>query len=528
MVKLFYKIYTLLRYYPSGKIRKVFRHTESLPHTTGTIAYKKILFCPFAPHQLNIIRESIWAHACRLRGADVKMLSYDLFLPAIDFLTPGVKKDLKVSYRIVKYLYKIIGLPAIYLSKYFNQVREDSIDCKSLDPSGIISLEHNNIKLGDLIIASTIRFFYSNGPEWDNPEFLDKAREFAETAIILTEIYEKVIEEEKPDKIVASHGIYVSWGTIFRVARQRNIPVDIYGGSYRKDTLRFNHNTPNAPFPEGEWDLFRNIDLGPDKLKQVDEYILTRATQSEDSISLFSEKDYFPDDLKRFLDTARNCNKKVFCLFTNISWDGYMYKQDDKTFSNMVEWVSDNIKYFKSRNDAFLIVKAHPAENYYNVPVKYRIRSIIDKGLPENIIFIDESANVKPVNLYEFIDVGLIYISTVSIEMALRKIPVVTAGVGGHYSNKDFTIDPVSKSEYFEIIDSYIKNNYRFTPDIDRAKNYLYFRFFGEALINDLLNIEKYKIKKINFKSLEDLMPGKNKVLDIICNGILNDTKFLN
>ena len=528
MVKLIYKIYTLLKYYPSGRIKKVFKHTDSPSKTPGTIIHRKILFCPFAPHQLNIIREGIWAHACRLRGAEVKLLSYDLFLPAIDFISPGVKKDLNVSYWLVKKLFKIIGLPVIYLSKFFSKTYESPTDCGKLDPSGIINLEHNNIKLGDLVIASTIRFFYCNGPEWDNPEFLDKARKFAETAIILTEIYGKIIDEEKPDKIVASHGIYISWGILFRVSRGKNIPVDIYGASYRKDTLRFYHNSPNAPFPEGEWNLFRDKDLTGNELKQIDEYILTRSSQSDDSVTLFPEKNYFPDNLKKFLDTAQNNNKKIFCLFTNISWDAYMFKQDSTTFNNMVEWVNESITYFKTRNDAYLIIKAHPAENFFNVPLKYRIRNIIDKELPENVIFIDESANVKPVILYDFIDVGLIYTSTVSIEMALKNIPVLTAGVGGHYSNNGFTVDPVSQSEYFETINGFIKGSFRFAPDINMAKKYLYFRFFREALKNDLVTVEKYKIKKYNFTSLKDLLPNKNRVLDIICNGILNDTKFIN
>jgi len=525
-MKLLYKIYTLLKYYPDRKIKQLFRNPGKSLASVESLKYNIILFCPFNPHQINIIREGIWAHACRLRGAEVKMLSYDLELPAIDFLPPGTKKDLKVSYWIVNKLFKYLQLNPIHLSKY-SLAENDPDSCETLTPDDITELKYSGIKLGDLVIASTIRYFYCNGPEWDNPVFLNKAREFAFSAIKLTAIYEKVLLDNRPDKIISSHGIYVSWGTLFRVARKLNIPIDIYGGSYRKNTVRFNHNIPNAPFPEGEWDMYKDRSLTESELKQVEEYIPTRDTQSEDSISLFSGDNHMPENLKVFLNNARGTNKKMFCLFTTISWDGYMYKKDDTSFRNMIEWMTMTVDYFKNRTDSYLIVKSHPAEVHYNVPSKYRIRNIIDPELPGHILFLDETANVKPVNLYNHIDVGLIYTSTVSLEMALRNIPVLTAGAGGHYSYRGFTIDPGSQSEYFKILGELIKGEHKYSPDIEMAKKYLYFRFFGESLSNNLVNVENYRITRYNFSSIEELAPGMNKELDIICNGILNDTKFI-
>ena len=456
------------------------------------------------------------------------MITYDLFLPAIDFVSPGVKKDLKTSYFIVKKLYKRLGLPSVYLSKFQNKNDDIGREINKLGPEDIIALSYKDVQLGDLVIASTIRYYYCNGPEWDNPIFLNKAREFAESSLKLAQIFEDLFIKERPDKIVTSHGIYVSWGIPFRMARKMNIAVDVYGASYRKDTLRFYHNAPNAPFPEGEWELFRNQNLNEKEKKEVEKYTNTRSDQSEDSVSLFSDKDVFPAELKHFIEESTKSERKLFCLFTNISWDAYMFRQESHSFNSMIEWVKENIEYFSNRKDASLIIKAHPAEDFFKVPEEYRIKRIVGNALPENIYFINEVANIKPVLLYPFINVGLIYTSTVSIEMAFENIPVLTAGVGGHYSNNGFTIDPLTKKEYFEKINSFIEGSIHFEPDLEMAKRYMHFRFFKEALKNDLLVVENYKIKKYNFSSLNDLMPGINRTLDIICNGILNDSRFLN
>ena len=100
-MKLVNSIYTLIRYYPGNKLNRIFKPIEA-PAKAQKNKYNKILFCPFAPFELNIVREGIWAHACKLKGAEVKMISYDLYLPAIDFITPGTRRDLKTSYFIVK------------------------------------------------------------------------------------------------------------------------------------------------------------------------------------------------------------------------------------------------------------------------------------------------------------------------------------------------------------------------------------------------------------------------------------------
>ncbi len=525
-MKLLYKIYTFFKYYPGRNIRKYFIFRGEKPKIDYDGKYKKILFCPFAPHRINIIREAIWAHSCSLRGADVKMISYDLFLPAIDFISPKVKKDLKVSYSHVRRLYQLTGLNATYLSEYLDNIEFPNSD--NLSPDEIVSLEFDGIVLGDLVTASTIRYFYSNGPEWENPVFLKKARDFAYSALLLTRIFILLLKKEQPDKLVFSHGIYVSWGTLFRVARHLGIPVDIYGSSYRKDTLRFYHNAPNAPFPEGEWKKFENKDLSSEELEIVDEYIKSRSTQSEDSVSLFSEHDNFPEELQSFLENAAESSAKLFGLFSNISWDAYMFRNSNTSFENMVEWVNDNIKYFSKRKDAFVIIKAHPSEDYFDVPEKYRLKNCISKDLPDNILFLNEKANVKPEILYKYLDIGLIYTSTVSLEMALKKIPVISAGSGGHYSNKGFTLDPENKTEYFDFIEKLNSGELTYNPDTDMAKKYLYFRFFREALKNNLLRVEKYNIKEYYFTSANDLLPGRDKSLDIICDGILKGTSFIN
>ena len=391
----------------------------------------------------------------------------------------------------------------------------------------IEKLEYKGILIGDLVVASTVRTFLSNGPEWDNPEFVNTIIKVLNSVQILIVQYNKMLDEVSPDKLVMSHGIYVSWGILFRLARKRGIPVDVYGSSYRKNSLRFYHNTPNAPIPAGEWEKFKSIDLNNIEMKILDSYISSRETHKDDNISLFDENNYTPSHISNFLSKYKD--KKIFCLFTNIAWDAFAFSEE-KRFESMNQWIKETIDYFNTRNDAALIIKAHPAEIYHKTPIKYRVRTFVNTlKLNNNILLITEKEKIKPFWLYNKIDFGLIHISTVGIEMALQNIPVLTSGANGHYSNKGFTIDPKSKEEYFNKLSQLATNKLVFLPDINAAKKYMYFRFFREAIDFNVITIDNpSSINSINIDTLEDLEKGKNKSLDIICHGILNNGEFIN
>ena len=148
---------------------------------------------------------------------------------------------------------------------------------------------YKEILIGDLVVSSTVRTYLSNGPDWNNPNFIKTTKKVLESAQILTDLYDKLLDKIKPDKLVMSHGIYISWGILFRLARKKGIAVDVYGSSYRKDTLRFYHNTPNAPIPDGEWLNFKYKDLNSEQTNLVNSYIKSRETQKDDNISLFNE-----------------------------------------------------------------------------------------------------------------------------------------------------------------------------------------------------------------------------------------------
>jgi len=91
------------------------------------------------------------------------------------------------------------------------------------------------------------------------------------------------------------------------------------------------------------------------------------------------------------------------------------------------------------------------------------------------------------VNTYDLMDVadlGLVYTTTVGLEMALRGIPVIVAGKT-HYRNRGFTYDPATWVEYFKLLNKLLGNlreNRLNETQINQAWKYTYLFFFKYPL----------------------------------------------
>jgi hypothetical protein len=93
---------------------------------------------------------------------------------------------------------------------------------------------------------------------------------------------------------------------------------------------------------------------------------------------------------------------------------------------------------------------------------------------------------IKPkekVNTYdvmEITDLGLVYTTTVGLEMAMSAIPTVVVG-NTHYRNLGFTFDPDSYVSYYKLLGAMLENprQYRLPAEkVDLAWKYAYHFFF--------------------------------------------------
>jgi len=174
----------------------------------------------------------------------------------------------------------------------------------------------------------------------------------------------------------------------------------------------------------------------------------------------------------KIIKDYKSRGKKVFVLFGHLFYDTPI---DDKSsaFNGMCEWIRETVQYFNG-NKNLLLIKPHPSEFRKDFPKKNPNETMAsflsDAQLSENIIIL-ESRLFTVKDLSPFMSCGLIWSSSVAMELTFLGIPCIIAG-NPLYSALDLYY-PKTKENYFDMIK---KSNEIIVPDekkIDVSK-YLY------------------------------------------------------
>lgn len=256
------------------------------------------------------------------------------------------------------------------------------------------------------------------------------------------------LQAHRPDVVVVPNGSILEFGALYQTARHLEIPTVTYefGEQRQRVWLAQNenvmHQNTNAlwaarrdrPLSEAEWETVR---------------ALFAARQGADLWENFARRwqGVPAEGGERIRQTLGLDDRPIVLLATNVIGDSLTLGR--QTFSaSMSEWVEATVRHFADRGDAQLVVRVHPGEQITSGPsVADLIRSALPAP-PENVHLIPADAEVNTYDLMEVADLGLVYTTTVGLEMAMNGTPVIVAGET-HYRGKGFTIDPDSWDAYW-------------------------------------------------------------------------------
>jgi len=139
-----------------------------------------------------------------------------------------------------------------------------------------------------------------------------------------------------------------------------------------------------------------------------------------------------PTDQQKVINTIENYRtrgKKVFVLFSHVFYDTPV-NDESEAFTGMCEWIIETVKYFHGKEN-LLLLKPHPAEFLAEQPQRTPNETLSsflrDRELPENILLLDiHQFSIK--DLSPFISCGLIWRSSVAMELTFLGIPCIIAG----------------------------------------------------------------------------------------------------
>ena len=287
------------------------------------------------------------------------------------------------------------------------------------------------------------------------------------------------MQANRPDVLITPNGMILEFGAVYEVAQYLDIPVISYEFGEQRERIWFSQGSSVMLQDTNEmWDAKKTLPFGEEELTKIRK--LFEARQGATLWQNFSRRwqESSAEGGKSVRAKLNLDERPVVLLAANVVGDSLTLGR--QVFSeSMTEWVVRTLEYFKDKPDVQFILRTHPGERFADGP---SLESEIRKFFPEMPNNFRVIGGDNPLNTYDLIsiaDLGLVYTTTVGLEMAMSAVPVIVCGKT-HYRDKDFTLDPSSWDQYFTILDSSLTSIKAIQPpedQVQRAWHYAY-RFF--------------------------------------------------
>ena len=188
---------------------------------------------------------------------------------------------------------------------------------------------------------------------------------------------------------------------------------------------------------------------------------------------------------------AGNTDRAVIGVFPHIGWDGSFFWGED-LFDTYDDWFREVVLIARSMPDVEWIVKLHPAHL-----AKTGGAEIPDDALgllawvasAPNVTVVPSDDPTPPTVLLKRLSACMTVRGTVGLEAAALGIPTITAGTG-RFENLGFTIDPPTRTAFYETISQVAGLKPMEERDIANARLYLWGSMFGQGLELDGIELE--------------------------------------
>lgn len=329
------------------------------------------------------------------------------------------------------------------------------------------------------------------------------------------------IKENDPDVVVLPNGLILEFGAVFHAARYLGVPVVSYEFGEQRDRIWLAHNTPvMLQETKDLWHVKKDEPFNEDRRAQLKELFSTR--QSAGLFKNFYRRwQNLPAEGADRVRSKLNLDERpVVLLAANVIGDSLTLGRATFT-GDMSTWLRRTVAYFASCLNVQFVLRVHPGEKNLDGP---SVADLVKAELPILPSHMRVVAAEDPVNTYDLIDIadlGLVYTTTVGLEMAMSGLPAIVTG-RTHYRDKGFTLDPSSWEGYFSLLDGALPDlkSARLTPEqVDTAWHYAYSFFFDypqpfawhllhfwdDLKVSDLKSV----VSEVSFSKTFDLLLGQ-------------------
>ena len=227
------------------------------------------------------------------------------------------------------------------------------------------------------------------------------------------------LKTNKPDVVIVPNGTIQEFGVVYEVARYLDIPAVTYEFGEQRDRIWLAQNDKVMRQETCDmWEAFRDKEL-----TKVEKEKITEQFEARRNASVWKNFARLWQSVPaKGVEAARKelglDERPMVLLATNVLGDSLTLGRE--VFSqSMEDWLEKTLQYFAGRKDAQLVIRVHPGEVLIHGQSMMDVIKRVLPKLPEHIRVIAPTEKVNTYDLIAAADVGLVYTTTVGLEMAM-------------------------------------------------------------------------------------------------------------
>lgn len=395
-----------------------------------------LFFSPYASWCYHTALEVTWAHALRLRGADVRFLVCDSQLPACDIYRANLNPRDEVSclecQARVSTQFAGYGMPYEWLGQYVPRAVRARVRSwvEAIPAEELLEAEWEGRPVGRWASTSAYYQFRTSKLKLDEPEVERMVRALLVGTVHVVEGMTVLLDEYQPTSVATLNGRFFAHWAVVELTAERGIRLVTHERGLRKNTVRFaeNHRTHELDPMRELWSLWGDIPLSQVELEYISGVIDDRRRGLNYSSFVFSppvDGASQPTSLREHLGFDEGPLVAVF----NSSDDETAAFADrcEGAFPVARDFLPATLELARSMPDVQFAVRMHPniqSKLGANEDQLAQAAGIRDTA-PSNVRVIMPDEDVSSYLLMDTADVGVVYASTAGLEMAARGTPVL-------------------------------------------------------------------------------------------------------
>jgi len=398
-----------------------------------------LCYAPYNRWALHGQWEMTVLHALKARGAQVDYVLCDGLYTDCDVFwqatEPRPARACTQCQAEVAALVHQLGMEARWLGRSLDPAEEGEARrwAEALEDSELADARYGDLEIGAWVRGSVHSHLRTSVLDPADAAVAAALRSYAYSGLVAAFALQRLLDATDPDVLFLFNGRQSSLRVAFELARRRGIRVVTHERGSRRETLALKENATCVALEPWQryWDEWGAVPLSEDELADVAAHLHEREHGSGLAWKAFTSAPQDEADVRDALglDPAR----PAWVLFTSSDDEVVSEPGWRGDFPSQLDWIERTVEHARRQPGIDLVIRVHPntgsarstGRNARQLAELERVAA----NLPENVRLIGATDEISSYSLMAIAAVGLVYHSTVALELACKgKAAVVAAG----------------------------------------------------------------------------------------------------